>query len=65
MKEDLISIGRSIRNKKAAEIIDEINEKVHNWNYYASEAGVDKEKTKAINKTLDVPFSPNFDFMQS
>jgi hypothetical protein len=51
-KEDLIVIGRSIRNKKAVEIIDEINEKVNNWNSYAAEAGVDKGKKEAIGKTL-------------
>ncbi len=52
LPEDLIGIGRSIRNKKAAEIIDEINEKVLNWDYYSSEAGVDEEKKKTIGKTL-------------
>ena len=51
-REDLIIIGQSIRNKKAKEIIDEISEKVHNWNRYAEEAGVDKEKREAINETL-------------
>ena len=51
-KEDLIVIGRSIRNKKTVEIIDEINEKVNNWNSYAAEAGVDKGKKEAIGKTL-------------
>ena len=51
-REDLIIIGQSIRNKKAKEIIDEISEKVHNWNRYAEEGGVDKEKREAINKTL-------------
>jgi len=51
-REDIINIGRSIRNKKAAEIIEEINEKVNNWSYYAAEAEVDREKIVAIGKTL-------------
>ncbi|MDR1881199.1 MAG: type II toxin-antitoxin system HipA family toxin [Prevotella sp.] len=51
-REDLIVIGKSIRSKKAGDIIDEINEKVRNWKYYAAEAGVDKEKKDAIAKTL-------------
>ena len=51
-REDLINIGASIRCKKAKEIINEISNKVHNWNYYASEAGVDNKKKVAIGKTL-------------
>ncbi len=51
-RENLMTIGQSIRNKKSKEIIDEINERVSNWNYYAAEAGVDKEKREAIKKTL-------------
>ncbi|NDV66271.1 type II toxin-antitoxin system HipA family toxin [Bacteroides sp. 224] len=51
-RNDLILIGQSIRNKKAVEIIDEISEKVHQWNFYASEAGVDKDKKETIYKTL-------------
>ncbi|MDH6343372.1 serine/threonine-protein kinase HipA [Parabacteroides sp. PFB2-12] len=51
-REDLLTIGHSIRNKKSKEIIDEINEKVQNWSYYASNAGVDNEKRLAIGKTL-------------
>ena len=51
-REDLLTIGQSIRNKKAAEVIDEISDKVQKWNFYASEAGVDKEKMREISKTL-------------
>lgn len=51
-REDLIVIGRSIRNKKAEEIIDQVNDTVHNWNYYADKAGVDKDKKVSIEKTL-------------
>jgi serine/threonine-protein kinase HipA len=51
-REDLIVIGRSIRNKKAEEIIDQVNDTVHNWNYYADKADVDKDKKVSIDKTL-------------
>lgn len=51
-REDLIVIGRSIRNKKAEEIIDQVNDTVHNWNYFADKAGVDKDKKVSIDKTL-------------
>lgn len=51
-REDLVRVGHSIRCKKTAEIIDEIEEKVHRWEHYAEEAGVDKEKREAIGSTL-------------
>lgn len=51
-RDDLITIGKSIRNKKSEEIIDEINRKVQSWNRYAAEAGVDREKREAISQTL-------------
>ncbi|MDD2475965.1 MAG: type II toxin-antitoxin system HipA family toxin [Dysgonamonadaceae bacterium] len=52
IREDLLTIGRSIRNKKAAEVIDEINDKVYNWSFYAAKAGVDKKRMREISKTL-------------
>ena len=52
LREDLIIVGKSIRCKKAEEIIDIIYEKVHNWNLYAEKTGVDKEKKDAIEKTF-------------
>ncbi|MGV8090929.1 MAG: type II toxin-antitoxin system HipA family toxin [Mangrovibacterium sp.] len=51
-REDLIVIGRSIRNKKTEEIIDQINDTVHNWNYYAGKAGADKNKKVSIGMTF-------------
>lgn len=51
-KEDLLIIGDSIRCKRSKEIIEEISERVRNWNYYASLAGVDREKMNSIAKTL-------------
>jgi Uncharacterized protein related to capsule biosynthesis enzymes len=51
-RENLITIGKSIRCKKTEEIIDEIDEKVHQWSNYAAEAGVNKDIKEAINTTL-------------
>ena len=51
-REDLIEVGRSIRNKKAVEIIDQITNTVHKWHYYADKAGVDNDKKTVIDKTL-------------
>lgn len=50
-REELMIIGKSIRNKKSKEIIDEIVDKVSNWNHYASIADVDREKRDIIGKT--------------
>ncbi|SHE76259.1 type II toxin-antitoxin system HipA family toxin [Dysgonomonas macrotermitis] len=60
-REDLIKIGRSIRNKKAGEIIDEIYDKVRQWDLYATEAGVDKKKKQEIGKTL-IPMNLSYSF---
>lgn len=60
-REDLIEIGRSIRNKKAREVIDEIYDKVRKWDFYAAEAGVDKEKRQEIGKTL-IPMNLSYSF---
>lgn len=60
-REDLIEIGRSIRNKKAGETIDAIYEKVRQWDFYATKAGVDKEKRQEIGKTL-IPINPSSSF---
>ena len=51
-REELITIGKSIRCKKAEGIIDEINDKIHQWNRYAMAAGVDRELEKAIGMTF-------------
>ena len=51
-RENLITIGKSIRCKKTEEIIDEINDKIHQWDHYATKAGVAKGIKEAINKTL-------------
>ena len=51
-RENLITIGHSIRCKKTEAIIDEINEKIQQWNNYADKAGVENDMKEAINKTL-------------
>jgi serine/threonine-protein kinase HipA len=49
---DLLVIGDSIRLKKASDIIDEINETVHQWKKYADEIQVAPKLRDAIGKTL-------------
>lgn len=51
-KKDLLTIGDSIRCKKAAEIIAEINEIVNDWDKYAKEVEVNNTLRKEIGKTL-------------
>ncbi|NTU57864.1 MAG: type II toxin-antitoxin system HipA family toxin [Chlorobiaceae bacterium] len=51
-REDLLIIGRSINNKKAAEAIEEINATVAQWKKYADEVGVSPDLRNQISKTL-------------
>ena len=51
-KADLLIIGDSIRCKKASEIIDEINNTIHQWRKFADEVGVKTNLRDAIDKTL-------------
>lgn len=51
-KKDLMTIGNAIRCKKAAEIIEEINDEVNNWPKYAGELGVLPELREAISQNL-------------
>jgi serine/threonine-protein kinase HipA len=51
-KDDLLSIGKSIRNKKADAIIMEINETVGNWNDFADEVYVSSNLRDRIANTL-------------
>lgn len=51
-KEDLLNIGRSIGNKKAASTIEEIYETIHRWDEFAEEAGVSAKLKKEIRETL-------------
>lgn len=51
-REDLIVIGRSIKNKKASIIIDEINETVNQWKKFAKEIDIMPRLRDEIAKTL-------------
>ncbi len=51
-KDDLLIIGESIRNKKAPEVISEINNKVSNWKKYANNVEVAPKLRDEIANTL-------------
>ena len=51
-KEDLLIIGKSINNKKAGVIIDEINEVISKWKKYADEVKIHPAIRDKIGSTL-------------
>ena len=51
-KDDLLIIGKSIKNKKAASIIDEISDTVSQWKKFANDVNVLPEIRDEIAKTL-------------
>jgi serine/threonine-protein kinase HipA len=51
-KEDLLIIGKSIKNKKAARIIEEISDTVSQWKKFANDVNVLPEIRDEIDKTL-------------
>ncbi len=51
-KEDLLIVGKSISNKKAAEAIDEINATVSRWKKFADEVAVSPGLRDRIAQTL-------------
>lgn len=51
-KEDMLSIGKSIKNKQAAETIDEINNTVGLWKKFADEVKVNPRLRDEIEGTL-------------
>lgn len=51
-KADLLVVGKSIRCKKASEIIEEINDTVNQWNKFADEVDVNTTLRNEIAKTL-------------
>ena len=51
-KEDLLIVGKSIRCKKAAEIVDEINDTVNQWKTFANEVGISPKLREDISETL-------------
>jgi serine/threonine-protein kinase HipA len=51
-RDDLLTIGKSIKNKKAAETIEEISKTVRNWNSFADQAEVAPKLRAEIAGTL-------------
>jgi serine/threonine-protein kinase HipA len=51
-REDLLTVAKSMNIKKGASIIDEVNEIVRKWDYYAKKIEVDSALMAAIRKTL-------------
>jgi serine/threonine-protein kinase HipA len=51
-KEDLLSIGKAIQFKHAAQVIDEVQDVVSKWKKYAKEVGVAPKLRTAIEETL-------------
>lgn len=51
-RSDLLLIGRSIRCKNAPEILDQINQTVRQWKYYADGVGVMPRLRDEIGRTL-------------
>ncbi len=52
IKEDLFAIGETIKCKKSASIITEINHTVNQWHKFANDVRVTGELTESIAKTL-------------
>jgi serine/threonine-protein kinase HipA len=51
-KSDLLEIGKSIKCKNAAQIIQDINHEISRWKYYADEVGVKSSIKNEIASTL-------------
>ena len=51
-KEDLLTVGKSVSVKNAAEIIDEVNDTVAQWKKYADEVAVSPDLKDQIARTL-------------
>lgn len=51
-KDDLMTVGELIRNKKAASIIEEIKDTVSHWHKFANDVKVEPKLRDAIAKTL-------------
>lgn len=51
-KDDFLIVGESIRNKKASEIISDINDKVSNWIKYANNVDVTPKLRDEIANTI-------------
>jgi serine/threonine-protein kinase HipA len=52
LKNDLLVVGKSIKCKQAAAIIDEIESTVFKWKIFANEVGVSEKLRDAIDITI-------------
>jgi len=52
LKQDLITVAKSMNIKKAEDIINEINTTVNRWEDFANQQKVSKNKIKEIRQTL-------------
>jgi serine/threonine-protein kinase HipA len=52
MKEDLLTVGESIKNKKAKATIAEISELLELWKKFTDDVGIDSKLRDEINNTL-------------
>jgi serine/threonine-protein kinase HipA len=51
-RDDFLAVAKSMNIKKAAAIIEQVNDVIQNWKHYAAEVMVDEKLAKAISKTL-------------
>ncbi|NVK83855.1 MAG: type II toxin-antitoxin system HipA family toxin [Cytophagia bacterium] len=51
-KEDLLSIGKENNIKKAAQIIEQVQDSINDWPQFAMEAGLSDAKTKALQRSF-------------
>lgn len=51
-RDDFLAVAKSMNIKKASSIIDQVNDVIQNWKYYATKVSVDKKLADAIRKTL-------------
>jgi len=52
LKEDLLKVGESIKNRKAKKVIEEISDTVSQWKNFANNVNVDTKLSDEIDKTL-------------
>ena len=52
IKEDLLKVGESIKNRKAKQVIEEISDTVSQWKNFANKVNVDTKLRDEVDKTL-------------
>lgn len=51
-RDDFLAVAKNMNIKKAATIIEQVNDVIQHWDIYAKEVGVDNKLARAIGKTL-------------